>query len=112
MLTRKFEDCAIPYRLIEKMGDSIQALDEERKTITVHARHLRKAEELPDSSTKREPSGESTKENREVTGVENGSGDIPVKRKTRTTPENDFLASIHGQMSSKGRVRRGSMSKE
>jgi len=59
MLTRKFEDCAIPYRLIEKMGDSIQALDEERKKITVHARHLRKAQELPDSSTKREPSGES-----------------------------------------------------
>jgi hypothetical protein len=115
MLTRKFEDRAIPYRLIEKMGDSIwkaQALDEERKTITVHARHLRKAEELPDSSTNREPSGEATEENREVTGVENGSCDLPVKRKTRTTPENDFLASIHGQISSKGRVRRGSMSKE
>ncbi len=112
MITRKFDDRAVPYRLIEKKGDSIwraKALDDEGKIITVHSRHLRRAEEWTDNSYPEEIEDEGQDGKKEVAGVENGSSDPPVKKNNRTTPEERFLTSISGQVSKSGRIRRGSM---
>jgi hypothetical protein len=116
MITRKFDERAIPYRLTEKLGECMwkaKPIDEDGSPITVHARHLRRAEEFTPSALDGERAPTQTSRNihedKDDDRVEHGSHGPPEKTNDRTTPEQRFLNSISGQASKSGRVRRGSM---
>jgi hypothetical protein len=105
IITRKFGHKSLPYRLVERLGESIwkaESIDEPGKIVKVHSRHLRKAEEAEDAT--RSPATADQVDQPEALAEQAP----PVRKSSRTAPENRFLSSIQGQLSRSGRVRRGS----